>query len=237
MRTLRILLVALIGCMFTIATAQVAGAWATSQSASASCAGGGSGVSDLLVKVSFTNTEPQGSERVMIVTAETLGKTIELGEVAPGATKSGVIDTGRSFVTDGVVFFNLLWTHGDDQDSREAAYSAIECSDIVTTTTSTSTTTTAAPATTTTVQPTTTTTPVTTTAASPVTTTTIVRAGLIPPETVTCTEAMAATGKCLAFTGPNSYTPWVVVVGLLLFAVGSSILLARKSRQPQADEA
>ena len=79
MRQLRILVAALIGCLFTIATAQVAGAWTVETSASASCPEGSQSV---VVKVSFTNND----HRSMYVSAVDRDTSVyaNLGEVKPG---------------------------------------------------------------------------------------------------------------------------------------------------------
>ena len=320
MRQLRILVAALIGCLFTIATAQVAGAWTVETSASATCPEGSQSV---VVKVSFTNND----HRSMYVSAVDRDTSVyaNLGEVKPGQTASASLKLAKTSVGQGLIFFDMEWTDGDGGDSREAVYEAAGCKPLVTTTTMKTTTTTVKPsaellgstqayakcetvgvyslrvevsnngdanwtvtssptfpqlvglslregtaearnyqlpgATTATsyqlaaraedgraitlngsitpgldgkctsdIVTTTTSTSTTSTTAPAVTTTTT-------PSPTTTPGSTGNPPTELAYTGPNGYTPWLVVGGLLLFAAGSSILLARKPRRHQADEA
>lgn len=108
-----------------VAIAAVAGAWYTGQSASAGCDGGSATIS-----VNFENQEPAGSNLGMRVIARDgqTGSSIDLGDVAPQASASGTINTGRSSLAAGTVTFHLTWSDGHGgSDSRSANYGAVTC--------------------------------------------------------------------------------------------------------------
>lgn len=99
--------------------------WLTSQSASTSCPTGGSGA---VISVSFTNTEPNQPSMAMNVTAldEQTNKSVNLGSIAGGQTKTGQIQTGKTALNAGTVKFSLSWTDGHSgTDSRTADYKAV----------------------------------------------------------------------------------------------------------------
>lgn len=100
-------------------------AWATSQSATASCPTGGSGAQ---ISVTFTNTESDKtyySMDVNVVDRQT-GKSVSLGSVKGGQTKTAVIQTGKVTLAASTVDFNLTWTDGHKgTDSRSASYKAV----------------------------------------------------------------------------------------------------------------
>jgi hypothetical protein len=99
--------------------------WLTSQSASTSCPAQGSGA---VIQVSFKNTEPNKSSLSMNVSAVDLqtNKSVSLGNIAGGQTKTGQIQTGKTTLSSGTVKFNLKWTDGHSgTDNRTAAYKAV----------------------------------------------------------------------------------------------------------------
>ena len=100
-------------------------AWATNQTASAVCPTSGTGVN---INVSFTNTEPDRSSLSMDVIAKDrqTGKSVTLGSIRGGQTKSGVILTGKQSVNGGTVDFALKWSDGHyGTDSRSATYKSV----------------------------------------------------------------------------------------------------------------
>lgn len=100
-------------------------AWATNQSASTVCPPGGSGA---IINVTFSNTEPDRTSLSMDVTVNDrqTGKTVNLGTIRGGQTKSGIISTGRPTLSAGTVDFALKWTDGHAGiDSRSATYNAV----------------------------------------------------------------------------------------------------------------
>jgi hypothetical protein len=100
-------------------------AWATDQSAATICPPDGSGVN---INVTFSNTEPTRNSTSMDVTVKDrqTGKTVNLGSIQGGQTKSGVIATGKTTLSAGTVDFNLKWTDGHSGiDSKTATYKAV----------------------------------------------------------------------------------------------------------------
>lgn len=100
-------------------------AWSTSQSASSSCPTTGSGA---IITATFNNTEPDRSNYAMNVVAKDrqTGKSVNLGSIRGGQSKSGVIQTGRTSLSAGTVDFALTWTDGHSGiDSRSAGYQTI----------------------------------------------------------------------------------------------------------------
>jgi len=99
--------------------------WLTSQSASTTCPAAGSGA---VINVSFTNTEPNQASLAMNVTAldQQTNKSVNLGSISGGQTKTGQIQTGQPTLNAGTVKFNLSWTDGHaGTDSRTATYQAV----------------------------------------------------------------------------------------------------------------
>ncbi len=100
-------------------------AWSTQEKAEAYCES-----NSIKVKATFKNTEPNNSGMGMIVVAkdEQTGKSVNIGTVAPGQSKDGVIDTGLNQVSNGRVKFNLSWSNGNSgTDVRYANYSGTAC--------------------------------------------------------------------------------------------------------------
>src|SRR5260221_628228 len=78
--------------------------WYTAQSVNTVCNTNGT----ISITVSFTNAE---ATRSMIVSAKDTqsGKSINLGTIDPGKTKTGQIDTGMSVANAGTIEFKLAW--------------------------------------------------------------------------------------------------------------------------------
>jgi hypothetical protein len=99
--------------------------WAVTQSASTACATDGSGIN---ITVTFTNTETPSSSTTMNVTAkdQQTGKSVNMGSIKGGVTKTSTIATGKTTLNAGTVTFALSWTDGHSgTDSRTANYSAV----------------------------------------------------------------------------------------------------------------
>lgn len=99
--------------------------WATDQSASSSCPDQGG---TAIISVSFTNTEPNQSDLAMTVQAtdQQTGKSVNLGNVNGGQTKTGQIDTEETDLQAGTVVFSLAWSDGHaGADTRNAAYTTV----------------------------------------------------------------------------------------------------------------
>jgi hypothetical protein len=97
--------------------------WATDQSASTVCAASGVNIS-----VTFTNSESNKSSTAMTVVAKDsqTNKTVNLGSVTGGQTKSDIIETDKTTLAAGSVTFALTWTDGHSgTDSRTASYKAV----------------------------------------------------------------------------------------------------------------
>ncbi len=100
-------------------------AWATDQSAASSCPTGGSGAQ---ISVTFSNTEPDRTYYGMDVTAvdRQTNKSVSLGSIKGGQTKTAIIQTCKTTITSGTVDFNLTWTDGHRGTySRSASYKAV----------------------------------------------------------------------------------------------------------------
>jgi len=100
-------------------------AWLTTQSASASCPVGAAGVE---ITVTFTNTEPLDPTLSMDVTAldQQSGKSVDMGSIKGGETKTNKIQTGKATLANGNVVFSLKWTDGHaGTDTRSAIYNAV----------------------------------------------------------------------------------------------------------------
>lgn len=111
--------------------------WLTGQSANTTCPPGGNGAD---INVTFSNTEPNKPSTAMNVkvTDKQTNKSINLGSVAGGSTKTGVIHTERQTLNAGSVTFSLTWSNGGPgSDSRTASYKAVSnCAPVPTPTTS-----------------------------------------------------------------------------------------------------
>ncbi len=101
--------------------------WLTDQSASTGCPEPGKGV---IITVHFSNTEPDRSNTSMDVIAkdQQTGKSVDMGSIRGGTSKTAQIVTGRSTLNAGTVTFNLTWSDGHSGvDSRTASYPAAQC--------------------------------------------------------------------------------------------------------------
>lgn len=99
--------------------------WYTSQSASTACATDGSGA---IIAATFTNTESRSSSTDMNVTVkdQQTGKSVNMGSIRGGDTKTENINTGKTTLNAGSVTFSLSWTDGHSgTDSRTASYKAV----------------------------------------------------------------------------------------------------------------
>ncbi len=99
--------------------------WLTTQSASSACASDGSGA---LISASFTNTEPRSSSTSMDVAVkdQQTGKSIDMGSLPGGDTRTVTINTGKTSLSAGSVTFALSWTDGHSgTDTRTAGYNAV----------------------------------------------------------------------------------------------------------------
>ena len=110
--------------------------WATNQSASTTCATDGSGAD---ITVTFINTENSSPSMAMNVTAkdQQTGKSVNMGTIIGGDSKTSAIATGKTNLNAGSVTFNLSWTDGHSgTDSRTASYNAVSsCNPLPTPTT------------------------------------------------------------------------------------------------------
>jgi LPXTG-motif cell wall-anchored protein len=100
-------------------------AWAFSASAESYCDSNG-----VKIKVTFRNTEPQGAQWAMNVTAKDnqSGKEVNLGTVNPGQTVEGYIDPEAASINAGTVTVRMVWTDGrNGVDNRNINYSAQSC--------------------------------------------------------------------------------------------------------------
>ncbi|HWY79858.1 MAG TPA: hypothetical protein VNW29_05885 [Candidatus Sulfotelmatobacter sp.] len=99
--------------------------WVVSQAASTTCAADGSGAN---IATMFTNEESRNASTAMNVTVKDnqTGKSVNMGSIAGGATKTNTIRTGKNALNAGTVTFTLTWTDGHSgRDSRTASYKAI----------------------------------------------------------------------------------------------------------------
>ncbi|HSX09168.1 MAG TPA: hypothetical protein VLF93_03380 [Candidatus Saccharimonadales bacterium] len=99
--------------------------WITNQSASTACAPDGSGAN---IEVTFTNAEPPSTSTSMNVTAKDAqtGKTVNMGAIKGGSSKTSAIVTSKTTLDAGTVTFALSWTDGHaGTDSRTASYKAV----------------------------------------------------------------------------------------------------------------
>ena len=194
----------------TLALAPLAGAWETSQSASAVCVDG-----VVVMKASLTNND----ERVMnvlirfgdIVTREVVG-------LEPGANTGTIsVETGNSQIDATTVSFELTWNDGSEElDTRFVEVPALRCETPATTTAPT----TMAPATTTTATPTTTTT---------TTTTEVPEYGLIPPISIV-REPLSTSTPELAYTGAGQDIAMIVIAFVMIGAGAAFFRVAEKRK-------
>lgn len=99
--------------------------WVTDESASTACASDGSGAD---IAASFTNSESPSSSTAMnvVVTDEQTGKSVNMGSIQGGATKTVIIETGKTSLNAGTVTFALSWTDGrSGTDSKTASYNSV----------------------------------------------------------------------------------------------------------------
>jgi hypothetical protein len=99
--------------------------WVTNQSASTACAPDGSGAN---IAATFTNSEPRTTSTAMNVTVkdQQTGKSVSMGSITGGNTKTTVIETGKTSLNASTVTFDLSWTDGHSgTDSRTASYTSV----------------------------------------------------------------------------------------------------------------
>ncbi len=99
--------------------------WDTDQSASTTCPDDGSGV---IISATFSNTEPKRTSTDMdvVVKDQQTGKSVDMGMVRGGETKTVEIHTEKSTLKAGSVTFTLKWSDGHSGvDSRTASYKAV----------------------------------------------------------------------------------------------------------------
>ncbi len=105
-------------------------AWQTEYSAKAVCLNSGTAV----IQISFTNKETSENSGMLVTVLDNqTGKTIDLGQVAPGATITGTIETGQTSLNANTVQFQLKWVSGSGgTDAKTSAYDAVQCESSVT---------------------------------------------------------------------------------------------------------
>lgn len=99
--------------------------WIANESASTACAPDGTGAS---IAVTFTNSEPQSSSTSMnvIATDQQTGKSVDMGSIKGGVSKTSVIATGKTSLSAGKVSFALSWTdRHSGTDTTSASYQAV----------------------------------------------------------------------------------------------------------------
>jgi len=99
--------------------------WIANESASTACAPDGSGSN---IAVTFTNSESPSTSTSMNVTAtdKQTGKSINMGSIKGGISKTSVIETGKTSLSAGTVNFALSWTDGHSgTDTATASYKAV----------------------------------------------------------------------------------------------------------------
>ena len=99
--------------------------WYTTQAATTSCATDGSGVQ---IAATFANTESNQASLAMEVVAKDTqtGKSVDMGTIKGGSTKTVIIATGKTSLNAGTVNFALSWADGHQgTDSRTANYQAV----------------------------------------------------------------------------------------------------------------
>lgn len=100
--------------------------WDTDQSAVAVCPDDKESV---VIKATFENTEPRRSSTDMdvVVKDQQTGKSVTMGTVRGGESKTVDIQTERQTINAGSVTFALTWTDGrSGKDSRTASYKAVK---------------------------------------------------------------------------------------------------------------
>ncbi len=206
----KLLFATVLSAVTTVILAPIAGAWETTQSASAVC------VDDVVeLQASFANNDERAMNVLIrfgdIATREVVG-------LEPGASTGAIsIETGNSQIDATTVSFELTWNDGDTEvDTRFVEVPALRCETPATTTAPTTT----APVTTTTTAPTTTA-PATT---APATTTSIPEVGLIPPISIV-REPLASSTPELAYTGTDHDIAMIIIafvmigIGVVLFRI------------------
>lgn len=99
--------------------------WYANYSASSACATDNSGAN---ISATFTNTETPSTSTAMnvIATDEQTGKSVNMGSITGGQTKTATIVTGEASLKAGTVKFALTWTDGaSGTDSDTANYNAV----------------------------------------------------------------------------------------------------------------
>jgi hypothetical protein len=99
--------------------------WYADESASSACATDNSGA---IISATFTNSESPSSSTAMnvVATDQQTGKSVNMGSIAGGQTKTSTIATGKDSLNAGTVTFGLTWTDGHSgTDSFTATYKAV----------------------------------------------------------------------------------------------------------------
>ncbi len=118
-------------------------AWETSQSSEAVCVlNNNVNINYVNIKASFTNNDSNVNKAMNVVAKDNwTGQEVNLGSVAVGETKSGLIKTGQTSITNSTVTFTLTWTDGSQShggsDTKTVSYSALNCPQPVSTPTPT----------------------------------------------------------------------------------------------------
>jgi len=94
--------------------------WIVAKSAEALCSSG-----TVAIQYSFTNNDPSFGPMNVVVKDNQSGKSVNLGSVSPGQTKTGQIDTGLSTAQNGILFFIL--TGKGSSDTKTVSYNALQC--------------------------------------------------------------------------------------------------------------
>lgn len=99
--------------------------WEANESASSACASNNSGA---IIAVTFTNSESPSTSTAMnvVATDQQTGKSVNMGSITGGQTKTSTIATGLDTLKAGTVTFALTWTNGaSGSDSFTANYNAV----------------------------------------------------------------------------------------------------------------
>ncbi len=215
-------------------------AWETSQKAEAVCVVNQIGKTHVNIKVTFTNKD----DKAMNVVAKDNWTTqeVNLGRVNPTETKSDLIKTGQTEITNSSVTFFLKWVDGSDKEEITVKYNALNCKPVEKPTTTPQPTATPVPSVTTTATPTTTpiptVTPTPTTAAQVVnniTNTNTVSANATATNTVNIQQVQptptpqvlaAKTVKTLPATGASD-----VILLTLLSLLPAGVYISKKAEK------
>jgi hypothetical protein len=99
--------------------------WVVNDSASTACAPDGSGAN---IAVTFTNAESPSTSTAMnvVATDQQTSKSVNMGSIKGGTSKTSIIATGKTSLDAGKVTFALTWTDGHSgTDSETASYNAV----------------------------------------------------------------------------------------------------------------